>query len=281
MACMVEEHEKSRKETNTYKLAGEKMKASISQKCLSKGDDSECVSNENPENVMGDFAEDWIPECDDSKKLVLDQLFADRESAFKFYFDYGKITEDENIARRRRTTVSAKCECPAKLVIGSSAEGDGYVVKKFVEKHNHAFRGKGAMQFLRCSRSLTEFHKKFILDAAKLNIGPTRAYAIFKSMIGSYEDVGATVIDFKNFSRDIKHYIGKHDADLIIQNFKDIQASSDTEFKFEYKTDKKNHLTQMFWADGIGRRNFDVFGDVVSFDATYSTNNYCYVLHFF
>lgn len=66
------------------------------------------------------------------------------------------------------------------------------------------------MQFLRCSRSLTEFHKQFIVDAVKSNIGVSRAHAMFKSIIGNYEDVGATIVDFKNFSRDIKKGILKN-----------------------------------------------------------------------
>ena len=137
---------------------------------------------------------------------------------------------------RRRRTVSTKCECHAELVIVLDVIC-GFSVKKFTETHNHPFAGKGEMQFLRCSRSLTEFHKRFIFDASKLNIGASRAYIIFKTMIGSYEDVGATVVDFKNFSRDIKQHIGKHDADMIVQKFRDIQESSDPSFKFEYRLD--------------------------------------------
>lgn len=137
--------------------------------------------------------------------------------------------------------------------MGVLANG-GFFVKKFIESYNHPFTGKGEMQFLQCSRSLTEFHKRFIVDAAKSNIGSSRVHAIFKLMI-PYEDVRATVVDFKNFSRDIKQYIGKHDADMIIQKFKDIQESCDNGFKFEYRTDSKNHLTQLLLADGPGKNH--------------------------
>ncbi|WOG92428.1 hypothetical protein DCAR_0311694 [Daucus carota subsp. sativus] len=61
---------------------------------------------------------------------------------------------------------------------------------------------------------------------------------------------------------------------MIVQKFKDIQDSSDPHFRFEYRTDSHNHLTQLFWADGDGRKNYEVFGDAVSFDATYRTNRY-------
>lgn len=76
-------------------------------------------------------------------------------------------------------------------------------------------------------------------------------------MLGSYEDVKTIFVDFKNFSRNIKIYIGKHDADPIVKKFKDIQASSDKEFQFEYMTYLDNHLAQPFWAYSILMGNFD------------------------
>ncbi|KAK1373336.1 hypothetical protein POM88_029529 [Heracleum sosnowskyi] len=168
----------------------------------------------NSDNLTHDLGDDWIPECDIEKKPIVGQLFPDIDTAFNFYYHYGstcgfvsrrsterknkqnKITrkyfvcsraglpEDQSIKKRK--TTSAKCDCPAKLILASNGNG-GFYVKEFTEYHNHSFAGKGTMQFLRCSRSLSEFHKRFIIDAAKLNIGATRAHAIFKSMIGFWD----------------------------------------------------------------------------------------------
>ncbi|XP_063944199.1 protein FAR1-RELATED SEQUENCE 5-like [Daucus carota subsp. sativus] len=262
--------------------------------------------DENFDVDLRELGKDWIPECAEGLKPYIDQRFSDLDQAFIFYKEYGRSSgfdvrrstersdkdgntiekyfvcsrserpDDKNVdgkLQKRRRTVSTKCECHADLVLASHQLG-GFYVKKFTESHNHPFAGKGGMQFLRCSRSLTEFHRTFIFDASKSNIGASRAYTIFKSMIGSYEDVGATVVDFKNFARDIKQHIGKHDADMIVQKFRDIQESSDSSFRFEYRTDSGNHLTQLFWADGEGRKNYEVFGDAVSFDVTYRTNKY-------
>ncbi|XP_074376755.1 protein FAR1-RELATED SEQUENCE 1-like [Apium graveolens] len=52
------------------------------------------------------------------------------------------------------------------------------------------------------------------------------------------------------------------------------KETSDGGFFYEYQTDSDGHLTRLFWADVRGRRNYEVFGDVVSFDATYRTNKY-------
>lgn len=115
---------------------------------------------------MRELGDDWIPDCVSEKKPFLNQTFSDKDSAFKFYQDYGKMcgfdvrkssekkklgkttrkyflcsragtndyekTDDTNITKRKRT-VSAKCDCPAKLVIGKSGAGDGFVVKNFTE----------------------------------------------------------------------------------------------------------------------------------------------------
>ncbi|KAH6764421.1 hypothetical protein C2S52_013367 [Perilla frutescens var. hirtella] len=43
---------------------------------------------------------------------------------------------------------------------------------------------------------------------------------------------------------------------------------------YDFSVDKNDNLTCVFWVDPIVRRNYAVFGDVVSFDCTYRTNKY-------
>ncbi|GAU39983.1 hypothetical protein TSUD_211040 [Trifolium subterraneum] len=38
--------------------------------------------------------------------------------------------------------------------------------------------------------------------------------------------------------------------------------------------DNENRLERLFWCDGESRKNFEVFGDVLAFDATYQKNKY-------
>ncbi|XP_074305614.1 uncharacterized protein LOC141640832 [Silene latifolia] len=51
-------------------------------------------------------------------------------------------------------------------------------------------------------------------------------------------------------------------------------GGQDSGFFFDYDVDSDGSLSKAIWADGIARRNYSVFGDVVSFDPTYSTNKY-------
>ena len=45
-------------------------------------------------------------------------------------------------------------------------------------------------------------------------------------------------------------------------------------FFFEYVPDDKNQLKRVFWADAFCRKNYALFGETVSFDSTYNTNQY-------
>jgi hypothetical protein len=47
----------------------------------------------------------------------------------------------------------------------------------------------------------------------------------------------------------------------------------DPSFFFEYEVND-GRLVRVFWADTTSRKNYVHFGDVLSFDTTYSTNQY-------
>ncbi|KAK1374701.1 hypothetical protein POM88_030894 [Heracleum sosnowskyi] len=145
-------------------------------------------------------------------------------------------------------------------------------VMSFVEEHNHPLVYGASRMFLRCNRNLSVVNQHFIMDCSRASVGATKSHALVKELYGSYEDIGAIVNDFNNFLRDVKVRIGDHDAAMILAKFKLKKEMSNNIFYYDYKVDKKGHLTGLFWTDAIGQANFDVFGDIVLFDPTYRTN---------
>ncbi|XP_074327578.1 protein FAR1-RELATED SEQUENCE 5-like [Apium graveolens] len=254
----------------------------------------------------------WIPKYEDKDKPHTNQCFPMLEDAYVFYRNYGRIygfdvrkstkktdnkkqllakyiqcnkggspyqnksnKSDENGVEEkqiRRRTKSRRCNCKA-LIIMKPAGPRGIMVMSFIEEHNHPLASGAARMFLKCNRDVSVENHNFIMDCSKAKIGATRSHALAKERFGSYEDVGATVIDFKNFSRDVKARIGDHDADMILSKFK-LKETSNNTFYYDYKVDTKGHLTGLFWTYAIGQANFDVFGDIVSFDHTFRTNRY-------
>ncbi|XP_074304704.1 protein FAR1-RELATED SEQUENCE 5-like [Silene latifolia] len=107
-----------------------------------------------------------------------------------------------------------------------------------------------------------------------VNQGPTRAFKIVKEYVDGYENVGAQLVDFKNFGRDIKCFIGDWDAQLFVNYFEDKRDTTEG-FYFAYEVDSGKCLVRVFWCDAESRRNYALFGDYITYDPTYSTNKYC------
>ena len=89
---------------------------------------------------------------------------------------------------------------------------------------------------------------------------------------GGFEYVGCTKKDLQNYYSDFRNKIKDADAQMFIDQFGRLKEV-DPGFFFEYEVND-GRLVRLFWADTTSRKNYSHFGDVVSFDSTYSTNQY-------
>lgn len=92
-----------------------------------------------------------------------------------------------------------------------------------------------------------------------------------KELAGSHDNVGASKQDFKNFYRDLKAFIDGSDAQMFVDNFQNKKLLWSA-FFFSYDVDEEDRLCRALWADPICRKNYALFGDMVSFDTTFKTN---------
>ena len=63
----------------------------------------------------------------------------------------------------------------------------------------------------------------------------------------------------------MKAYLRDFDADMLINNLKDKVKISKGGFFFDHCLDENRHLTRVFWADAINRKNYSIFGDMHGF----------------
>ncbi|XP_074304936.1 protein FAR-RED IMPAIRED RESPONSE 1-like [Silene latifolia] len=127
------------------------------------------------------------------------------------------------------------------------------------------------MVHMKPSRNLNLFHKKMIMDNSRVNHGPVDSFRMFKEYVKGYKNVGTSLEDFKNFSRDVKKYIKEYDAEMLLETFMQEKAMSPS-FYFDFEVDDEKRLSKVFWADPISIKNYALFGEAVSFDATYNFN---------
>jgi hypothetical protein len=102
------------------------------------------------------------------------------------------------------------------------------------------------------------------------SIGTSQAYRLLQVGAGGFEYVGCTKKDLQNYYSDFRNKIKDVDAQMFIDNL-GMLKQLDPSFFFEYKV-IDSRLVRVFWADTTSRKNYAQFGDVLSFDTTYSTN---------
>ncbi|KAL9689512.1 hypothetical protein QQ045_009898 [Rhodiola kirilowii] len=181
------------------------------------------------------------------------------------------VNSVEQIERHKR---DSRCGCFARMCL-NIIDGGTYRVYSFEEAHNHWLVDDIGKQYLNQNRQLYVVHQNSIMQCGKYRIGATKAHHLVKDLCGGggggFSNIGATITDFKNFKRDLKLYIGLNDAQMIVDSLSN-KKNTCQGYSFEYYADEHDSLSRLFWADQIERGDCIIFGDVVSFDATYKTN---------
>ncbi|OIT23239.1 hypothetical protein A4A49_56412, partial [Nicotiana attenuata] len=112
-----------------------------------------------------------------------------------------------------------------------------FMVDIFVKEHNHEMASPKKRHLLKSARSITKTKGIVIEDMVNAGINTTTTY----SYLGE-EAEGADVL-----------------ANEIL-------------FYWDVQLDLEGRIANFFWRDGLSRIDYEIFGDVVSFDTSYRTN---------
>ncbi|KAD4585381.1 hypothetical protein E3N88_22982 [Mikania micrantha] len=124
-------------------------------------------------------------------------------------------------------------DCKAHIVVQVSEATSTFVICKFVGWHNCPLVESSNRDFTKVGRKLSLSTKYFINHMTLNRIGPTVSHSLQVSMKGDHHNVKGTPTDFCVVNSNLRH---------------------------------------VFWADEISKKNYEVFGDILPFDATYYTN---------
>jgi hypothetical protein len=266
-------------------------------------------------NDLANTVEEWIPTCDDKFKPVIGNLFDTLEEGGNFYKRYAhtagfsvrnssetkdkygvkwkyflcsregfKIEKNvvlpeliisENSLPKSRKRKLTREGCNAKIAFKRTIDGK-YEIAKFYEGHTHALVTPKKKQFLRSARNVSKVHKNLWFSCNRASVGTSKSYELMKEQVGSYENIGCTKRDIQNYSRDLKELVKDSDAHIFLDNFRRKHEMNHS-FYYDFEVDNEGRLKHVFWADGISRKNYSLFGDVISFDTTYNTSKYCMI----
>lgn len=106
----------------------------------------------------------------------------------------------------------------------------------------------------------------------KAGIRPYQVYGTMANASGGFHKIGFV-------KKDLYNQVGKQrkqlfsDASGAVKYLKDLKLKDPLMF-VAHTFDKDKRLERLFWCDGESRMNFQIFGDVLAFDATYRKNKY-------
>lgn len=164
--------------------------------------------------------------------------------------------------------------CGAMLRINRPTGEGSWTVTKFVEDHNHELKEAiGVTKNYKSHNQIDEGTRHVIADMVDSGMRSTNMYGLLSGFCG-----GASMVPFSRRMMDRLAYAIKRDecsedVELTLDLFKELQSNS-SNFFYSVQVDKACRVKNIFWSHAVSRRNFQAFGDVVTFDTTYKTNSY-------
>ncbi|XP_042016181.1 protein FAR1-RELATED SEQUENCE 5-like [Salvia splendens] len=214
-----------------------------------------------------------IPDCRPELKPYAGKVFETLDEGISFYEAYANECRFDTRRFGHKFSNGVKTW---QTVYSTDPGSLCYVVSNFVDQHNHEMVDKKHVRYMKSNRNLGDIHYKFMQDCSKANIGPTMTYNLLKEFLGGYDAVGCTVTDIRIGKRNILQEMKGADVQMILNQMDEKKNTCDGfHYKFQQGSDGK--LISLFWCDAVARKDYKMFGDIVSFNTTYSTNRYCMV----
>jgi hypothetical protein len=121
-------------------------------------------------------------------------------------------------------------------------------------------------------RQMSQYDKFQMKSMKKVGIKTKQIYGFFASQAGGFDKVGYGLRDMYN-EQVKERRVHFSDAKAALDYLKVMKVKDHSMF-WKHKVDKEGQLEHLFWCDGVSRKDFSIFGDVLAFDATYKKIKY-------
>ncbi|XP_062094294.1 protein FAR1-RELATED SEQUENCE 11-like [Humulus lupulus] len=146
--------------------------------------------------------------------------------------------------------------------------------KPFLAVHNHDLVILSQLHFLRSNHEVPEVMTSHVMSMNRCGIKTSSAVAHMALQSSGYDNLPFQLKDVYNKVATLRKLDNLPSDSKGALAFLDDLSTKDPDIYVEYKLDDQNHLTNLLWADGVSRRDYMLFGEVIAFDSTYMTNKY-------
>jgi hypothetical protein len=230
--------------------------------------------------------------------------FESEESAYSFYNEYGRIAgfsiRKEYVNKCKKTGIvtsrrfvcgkeglryinkqnsnikksraEIRCGCDACLVIVYNRDSDKYIVSDFIAEHNHNLYLSTTVHMMPSQRKISTTQAIEIDLAYESGLRLKDSYQLMSKQVGGGDNLGFTKQDHKNYLRNKRQRALKFGEAASLERYFSNQLKQNPSYYYAFQLDVEQLITNIFWADARMVIDYSHFGDVVTFDTTYSTN---------
>ncbi|XP_021721350.1 protein FAR1-RELATED SEQUENCE 5-like [Chenopodium quinoa] len=177
---------------------------------------------------------------------------------------------------KRYTKTDFRTGCKAHVLFAVDKSGV-HRCKRHVMDHNHKLVDVDKRHWLRSQRNVSKDQLDMFTSWKDNGMGVSDAYRFVRKESGGFQSVGCVIKDVYNaVGKEKRKKIKGCDTKQLLKMFAERQTK-ETDFYYDLELDEKGHIISFFWRDGIMKRDYETFSDLLVFDTTYRTNKYAMI----
>ncbi|XP_015384802.1 protein FAR1-RELATED SEQUENCE 5-like [Citrus sinensis] len=182
--------------------------------------------------------------------------------------------QSQNCSRVREPRLITRTGCRASFRVNYDESVGKYIAKEFRPEHNHHLASNNEVHLIRSHRKVTDAELGQAKTLRHVGVKTCQFMDYMADQVEGPQNLRFTRKDMQNtLNASTRAEVGDSDSDITIAYFA-AKSEHDPRLCFEYTLDDENILQNLFWADCVARYDYQCFGDVLAFDATYKTNAY-------
>ncbi|XP_047059651.1 protein FAR1-RELATED SEQUENCE 5-like [Lolium rigidum] len=150
----------------------------------------------------------------------------------------------------------------------------GWYIHEFRKDHNHGLAIKRGEKLQWPSHRNIDPHTKDLLrNLRDNNVGLTKVFSVIGSFFGSMENIPFNKRSLRTLCASISRDHSEDDVKKTYDAFSEMKLK-DPNFRDSCLVDSEGTIRALMWTNGKSRMQYNLFGDAITFDTTYRTNQY-------
>ncbi|XLT22736.1 hypothetical protein HN873_054028 [Arachis hypogaea] len=208
-----------------------------------------------------------------SRRNLNNELIQQSFVCFRQGFRKARICDGVEVADwKREPKPETRCGCEAEMRVHIDKDTGRWIVTYFQEVHNHKMLEDTLTFMLPGHRRMNSAAIDQMNMMLKVGIKTPQIYASFVQTAGGCENVPFLKRDMYNRIDKQRRIIGG-DASACLKLLQRMEVENPGMF-VRHLADKDGRLVHLFWCDNCSQLDYEIFGDVLAFDATYRKNKY-------